>query len=53
VHKDSKILITGSTGLVGSALLNFLKDLGFKNVFGSTRANCNLLDFIVTRNYLD
>jgi len=53
VHKDSKILITGSTGLVGSALLNFLKDLGFKNVFGSTRANCNLLDFIETRNYFD
>lgn len=53
MKKNSRILITGSLGLVGSALLHFLKDLGFKNVFGGSRENCNFLDFIETRDYFN
>jgi len=53
MKKDSRILITGSLGLVGSALLHFLRDLGFKNVFGSSRENCNFLNFIETRDYFN
>ena len=53
MKKDSRILITGSLGLVGSALLHFLRGLGFKNVFGSSRENCNFLNFIETRDYFN
>lgn len=41
---DDKILITGSTGLVGSAVLNFLKKKKYKKLLFPSRQQLNLLD---------
>jgi GDP-L-fucose synthase len=51
MQKESKILVTGSHGLVGTALVNHLKKLGFKKVFGVERAECDLLSYADTSNF--
>jgi GDP-L-fucose synthase len=44
MDKLSKILVTGANGLVGSALVCHLKELGYDNVHSLTRDNCDLLN---------
>ena len=44
LHKKSKIFIAGHTGLVGSALVRYLHNLGFNNLILKTRNEVNLLD---------
>ncbi len=44
MDKSSRILITGGTGLVGTALLRILQENGFSNVINVGKADCNLMD---------
>ena len=44
MNKDSKIYIAGHRGLVGSAIVNNLKDKGYTNVIGKTHTELDLLD---------
>ena len=44
MNKESIILITGSSGLVGSSLNQYLKKYGFKNVFALSSKDCNLIE---------
>ena len=45
VPLNSKILITGAGGLVGSALVEELKSQGYCNLFELTRSICDLTNF--------
>lgn len=45
VSLHSKILITGSKGLVGSALIDELKNQGYTNLIPLTRQCCDLTNF--------
>lgn len=49
INKDSKILITGSNGLVGSALLASLSERGYKNVSAVGRADGDLISLSETK----
>jgi GDP-L-fucose synthase len=49
MEKESKIFVTGHTGLVGSALLRVLYDQGYKNVIVCTRKEVDLTDPIAVR----
>jgi GDP-L-fucose synthase len=42
MEKDSKILITGGTGMVGHALQSLLKNEGYKNVVAIGSKHCDL-----------
>lgn len=42
MNKDSKVLILGSTGLVGTSLYKEFKSAGFVNVLAPTRAELNI-----------
>ena len=53
MNKDSRILITGARGLVGSALLDHLKDQGFTQIFGIGREDCDLIDTLSTRKLFE
>ena len=44
MRKDSKILITGGTGLVGKNLTQYLENLGYVNVRSIGSKECNLTD---------
>ena len=44
IKKNDKILITGSSGLVGSALTQFLIKRGFSNIFPISSKDCNLIN---------
>ena len=44
MNKQSKILITGSSGLVGSSLHQYLSKYGFKKVYALSSKDCNLVD---------
>lgn len=48
---ESKILITGSGGLVGSHLMNLINDYGFKNILNPRSSELNLLDINSTIEY--
>ncbi|OZB48864.1 MAG: hypothetical protein B7X60_02885 [Polynucleobacter sp. 39-45-136] len=51
MFKNSKILVTGSAGLVGSALCERLIADGYENVIGLSRTECDLLDTAATKKY--
>lgn len=51
MQKESKILITGSHGLVGTSLIAYLKESGFTNIVGIGRVDCDLLSRSETRSY--
>ncbi len=42
---SDKILITGGTGLVGSALQEVLTTAGYTNVFALRRKDCDLIQY--------
>ena len=44
MEKNAKIYIAGHRGLVGSAILNNLKDKGYTNIIGKTHSELDLLD---------
>lgn len=48
---DSKILITGSNGLVGSALVEELKNQGYTNLVSLTRQSCDLTNFEAVKTF--
>ena len=51
-NKYSKIFLAGHTGLVGSAILRKLNDLGFKKIFYQTSKQLDLRDQRKTWNYI-
>jgi GDP-L-fucose synthase len=48
---NDKILITGSKGLVGSALVKHLLNEGFDNIVSVGRADCDLTDTVSTNKF--
>jgi GDP-L-fucose synthase len=44
IHKDSKFVVTGGSGLVGAALVAELQKLGFYNVVSLGSRDCDLRD---------
>jgi len=44
MDKNSKILITGSTGMVGSAVVRMLRELGYNNLLTPPRKEVNLVN---------
>lgn len=52
MDKESVIFVAGHRGMVGSAILNFLKKTGFKNVLTQDRKSLNLIDQHAVANYL-
>ncbi|MCL6478024.1 MAG: GDP-L-fucose synthase [Peptococcaceae bacterium] len=53
MNKTDKILVTGARGLVGSALVEHLKNEGYKNIIEVGRDNCDLTDTIATRKFFE
>ena len=51
MNKDSKILITGATGLSGSAIHKKLKDKGYTDVLAPTREELDLSTISAVNNY--
>ena len=52
MNKMSMILVTGAYGLVGSALVDFLRSTGYKAVVGIGRNDCNLLNSEETKHVI-
>lgn len=54
MNKDSRILVTGSTGLIGKSLVSLLEAEGYENLFTMSSTNgINLLDENKTRAYFN
>ena len=52
IDRDARIYIAGHRGMVGSAIWRRLESRGFRNLFGRTRRELDLLDYdAVTRFY--
>lgn len=51
MQKDSKIYIAGHRGMVGSAILRKLKELGYTNIITSTKGDLNLKNQEDVRNF--
>ena len=51
MDKDSKILITGSTGMVGSAVVRTLKQLGYTNLLTPPRKELDLTNTYAVNAY--
>jgi GDP-L-fucose synthase len=51
MHPDARIVITGGTGLVGTALTTLLRQHGFRHVVAPGSAECNLLDWLEARRF--
>lgn len=49
LNKNSSILVTGANGLVGSAIVNLLRERGFNNVHPVTRSHGDLLSLDATK----
>jgi GDP-L-fucose synthase len=45
VNKDSRIFVAGHKGLVGSAIVRKLNDLGYTNIITKNRSEVDLLDY--------
>lgn len=53
INKNSKILITGGNGLVGSALSSLLVDMGYKNVIPIMRVDADLASYSDTKGVFE
>jgi len=52
MDSDSKILVAGANGLVGSAIVRNLRKKGYRNIISATRREVNFTDQIETQLYL-
>lgn len=52
LDRDAPILITGSSGMLGSAVVAYLRQTGFTRLLTPTRQEMNLLDYKSTQAYL-
>lgn len=52
LNKNSKIFLAGHNGMVGSAILRFLKKKGYKKIFYKNRNSLDLIDQKKTLRYL-
>lgn len=50
---NDKILVTGARGLVGSALVEHMKQVGYTNVIELGRGDCDLVDAVATRKFFE
>lgn len=53
MEKNSKILITGSTGMVGSAVVKMLKELGYNNLLTPSRKEMDLVNPQNVKEYFE
>jgi len=53
MYKDAKIYVAGHRGLVGSAIVNNLKEKGYSNVIGKTHDELNLLDQNAVQDFFE
>lgn len=53
MKSSDRILVTGAKGLVGSALVEHLRNEGYSNVLEVGRNDCDLTDTISTREYFE
>jgi GDP-L-fucose synthase len=51
IARNARVYVAGHRGLVGSAICRKLKQLGFTQVLGRTRAELNLLDTAAVREF--
>jgi GDP-L-fucose synthase len=51
MNKDARIIITGSTGLIGTALVPALAQAGYTNVLALGSKDCDLMDWHATRQF--
>lgn len=51
MQPNSRIAVTGGSGLVGSALVRVLRQAGHSNVLALGSTDCNLLDWNATRQF--
>lgn len=51
--KDKKVFIAGHRGMVGSSVLDLLKNSGFKNIITRTRQELDLTDSSLVRNFFE
>lgn len=52
IAKDAAILVAGARGMVGSAIIRRLRELGYTNVLGPTRTDLDLLNQAAVEAYL-
>ena len=52
MNNDSKIYVAGHNGMVGSAIVRKLKDLGYGNIITQSRQQLDLLDQHAVQQYL-
>src|ERR1017187_6539038 len=53
MHKEARIYVAGHRGLVGSAIVRQLQQLGYGNLLLRTRAQLELTDQAAVRDFLD
>ncbi len=53
LDRSATVLVAGSTGLVGSAIVRHLRDQGFTSVVGVHSVDVNLTDAVATTDYFD
>ncbi|MFE3617836.1 NAD-dependent epimerase/dehydratase family protein, partial [Streptomyces anulatus] len=53
LDRSATVLVAGSTGLVGSAVVRHLRDQGFASVIGAHSADVDLTDAPATTAYFD
>jgi GDP-L-fucose synthase len=53
INKESKILIAGAKGMVGSAIVNRLNELNYTNIICPSKKDINFLDQFKTAKYLN
>ena len=53
MNKQSKILITGSGGMVGSSVVRLLTKLGYTNLLTPRKADLDLRDTSNVKNYFE
>jgi GDP-L-fucose synthase len=50
---NDRIIVTGAKGLVGSALVEHMKNVGYKNIIEVGRLECDLVDTLATRRFFE
>ena len=53
ISKKSKIFVAGHNGLVGSAIVRRLKDLGYKNIILRNKSSLDLTNQLKVNNPLN